>query len=87
MNSYVQLICLIVSFIYGFFLNITNKFNFKIIKNKNIILKIIISLLYLFNISLLYVSFLYKINNGILHIYFILFIFMGYLFGVRKCIL
>lgn len=85
MNSYVQLICLIVSFLYGFFINITNNINFKIINNKNIFIKIIISLLYLFNISLLYVVFLYKINNGMLHIYFTLLIFIGYLFSVKRC--
>ncbi len=78
MNSYIQLICLIISFIYGYFLCIANEFNKLLIKDKNIILKFVISLLYLFNISLVYVVFLYYINSGVLHMYFILLILLGY---------
>lgn len=79
MNSYIQLFCIVVSFFYGYFLYYFNNFNYKIIENKNILIKIIISILYVFNVSLVYVVFLYYINNGILHIYFILFIIIGYL--------
>lgn len=78
MNSYIQLVCLVVSFFYGCFLCLANHFNYRIIKNKNLVLKIIISGLYVFNVSLLYVVFLYYINSGILHIYFILFMLFGY---------
>lgn len=85
MSSYIQLICLTVSFIYGMLVYYLNVLNEKMIKNKNFISKIIISLLYIFNVSLLYVVFLYKINSGILHIYFILFIIIGHIFiSVKK---
>lgn len=80
MNSYIQLICLIVSFLYGIFLYYSNIFNIKVISNKNIFFKILISILYLFNISLLYVCFLYKVNGGVLHLYFVLLIVLGYIF-------
>lgn len=84
MNSYVQFICLIVSFVYGIFLYYGNKINVRIISNKNVLLKIFISVLYVFNISLLYVGFLYKINGGILHIYFVLLIIIGYVLTCVK---
>ncbi len=79
MNSYIQLISLIVSFLYGYILYYLNKFNIKIINKKNLVFKIIISFLYIFDISLLYVVLLYILNKGILHIYFVLFIILGYL--------
>ncbi len=86
MNSYIQLASLIMSFGFGIFLYYLNKFNLKVIKNKNIILKSIICFLYLFDISLLYVVILYNLNNGILHIYFILCILLGYgIVCVKKC--
>lgn len=84
MNSYIQLFCLVVSFLYGIFLYYANKFNVKVIDNKCILLKIIISMLYLFNISLLYVCFLYKINGGILHIYFVVLIILGFVLTCVK---
>lgn len=85
MSSYIQLICLIVSFCYGACINYANRFNLKLIRNKMIISKFIIVLLYIFNMSLLYVVFLYKINDGMLHHYFVLFIILGYYFiDVKK---
>lgn len=85
MNSFVQLICLFVSFSYGIMLYYTNIFNIIIIDNKNVLIKLIISLLYIVLMSMIFVSFLYKINGGVLHIYFILFITLGYvLICVKK---
>lgn len=78
MNSYVQLFTLSGSFVYGVILYYLNIFNKNIIKGKNIVFKVLISVLYVFNISLLYVCFLYKLNNGVLHIYNILFMLTGY---------
>lgn len=79
MNSYIQLISLVSSFAYGVLLFYLNRFNYKLIKDKNIISKILISILYVFNVSMLYVCFLYRLNNGILHIYNVLFIVLGYI--------
>ncbi len=85
MNSYVQLLVLCISFVYGVLLYYLNRFNCRLIKSKNIISKVLISSLYLFNISLLYVCCLYYLNGGVLHIYFVLFIVMGYiLISVNK---
>ena len=80
MNSYIQLVSLLSSFIYGLFLYYLNCFNYNLILKKNILLKIVISVLYIFNMSLSFVCFLYWLNGGILHIYNILFIILGYVF-------
>ena len=86
MNSYIQLISLVTSFIYGILLYFFNKYNYKLIEKCNIIAKIVISLLYVFNISLIFVCFLYYLNGGILHIYNLLFILVGYsLVAIKKC--
>ncbi len=85
MNSFIQVISLGSSFVYGILLYYLNNVNYRIIRNKNIIAKLLISILYLFNVSIIYVIFLYKLNNGILHIYNILFILVGYvLIAVKK---
>ena len=78
MNSYVQLICLVFSFLYGIIINYFNKFNLRIVNDKNIFIKVLIICLYIFNISLLYMVFLYRLNYGMLHYYFILFIILVY---------
>lgn len=60
-------------------------FNYKILKGKNILVKILGSILYILNVSLLYILFLYKINYGVLHIYFVLFMILGYIgISVKK---
>ncbi len=84
MNSYIQLVCMIGSLLFGACLYYMNKVNTRLISNKNILIKILISILYLFNVSLLYVVLLYRINDGILHIYFVLFIIIGYIFMCVK---
>lgn len=86
MDSYIQLVCLVVSFFFGVLIYYFNKFNSILVKNKNIILKIVISLLGLNILALAYVVFLFLINGGVLHIYFIFLMILGYLFfNVKKC--
>lgn len=85
MNSYVQFVCLVVSFLYGVLLYYLNKFNYTFLRKKGILVKVVGSGLYLLNVILLYILFLYKINSGMLHIYFILFMILGYAFiSVKK---
>lgn len=85
MNSYIQLICLVVSFLYGILLYYCNNINYRLFKDKNILLRSIGGILYINNMALLYIGFLYNINFGIMHIYFILFIVLGYVFvSVKK---
>ena len=78
MDIKIQIICIIVSFLYGILLYITNSINNKINKSKNIIIHMIIDILYTFIIVLLYIVIIYKINKGIFHIYFFLIMSISY---------
>ena len=84
MNSYIQLLVIVYSFCYGFFIYKLNKIQMNILLNKNIFNKVLIMFLYCNIIALLYVLILIKINNGILHLYFIMSLIIGYLVASRK---
>ena len=83
MNSYIQLFCLALSFVYGCVICLLNNFNYKLLRSKNILLKLFVSGLYIFDISLLYIVILYIVNDGILHIYFILLMIFGYILTLK----
>ena len=85
MDVKIQLICILISFLYGLFINITFRLNYKINQNKNILTHIIIDLLYVYIIVLLYTLVIYNINDGIFYIYFLLLILLGY-FMYNKCV-
>ena len=75
MNVSIQILCLLISFIYGMFIYIS----YNSIKKYNIF----INLLYVYIIVITYIIIIYKINKGIFHIYFYLLIILGYLFMSR----
>ncbi len=85
MDIQVQILCFIVSFIYGVFYNLISKLNYKIIENKNVFLKIVITSIFIFNSIILYLIILYKINFAIYHIYFLFILILGYIFSSRMC--
>ncbi len=78
MNVLIQIICIAISFIYGFIVFIGYKYNNKL-GNNNFIWQLVFSLLYSFISVLLYVIIIYKINGGIFHIYFIFSLIIGYI--------
>lgn len=79
MSLKLQIISLIVSFLYGIFFSFTLKINYKIVYNNNKILKIIGTFLYIIANALLYFYLLLKINNGIVHIYLLLSLLIGFI--------
>jgi hypothetical protein len=80
MRLNIQIYSLIFSFIFGTFFYFVLDFFSKIVKKYRLWLKIIISLLFTFVISIVYFLGLLYINNGYLHIYFLLSILVGYMF-------
>lgn len=80
MNIIIQLVCIIISFIYGIFIYFFVKLNKKLIYKNNILFQIIYRLVTTFLLVLLYIIIIYKINKGIFHVYFIILIIIGYLF-------
>lgn len=85
MDNAIQLVSFLVSFLYGMFIYFTSLLNYKIILNKNIYFKYLISICYTVVISLLYVIIMYKINEGVIHIYFVITILLGFILSF-KCL-
>ena len=79
MSVSIQLICMVISFIYGMLVNILLIINKYLTKNNNYYINIIYNLIYTYIIVLLYVIIIYKINKGVFHIYFHILILLGYL--------
>ena len=78
MNLKLQIISLIISFIYGILFSKLLKINYKIIYNNKKIIKIIGTFIFIIVSSLLYFYILLKINNGMIHIYLFLSLLFGY---------
>lgn len=84
MHTYIQLLSLISSFIFGIFFSILTNLNYKYIFSKNVFYKIFFNLIFIIDIVLLYMLLILKINGGIFHIYFIFMVIIGYLLSYKK---
>lgn len=83
MNSYVQVISLLVSFIYGIVFYILSKFNKYIISNKNNIVKLLVTTVYVVDMVIIYIFIMYKINFGNIHPYFIISLILGFALSIK----
>lgn len=81
-----QIISIVFSFFYGAFVSIIYNFNYKLLFDVKKILKIIFSLVFTFNLVVIYFLFIKKINGGIIHPYFYLIIVVGFFsfFNISK---
>lgn len=75
----VQVISLLVSFLYGIFFYLTLEINSRFIYYSNFFVRIVYSFLFVIFHTLLYFLFLMYINNGYVHIYFLFCMILGYL--------
>ena len=83
MDIIIQIICMIISYIYGFLIRIFIRFNNKIFKTNKTYLMIIYKFIYTFIIVISYVIVIYKINMGVFHIYFLILMLLGYVNSKR----
>lgn len=83
MNSYVQVISLLVSFIYGIVFYILSKFNKYIVSNKNNIVKLLVTTVYVVDMVIIYIFIMYKINFGNIHPYFIISLIFGFVLSIK----
>ena len=67
MNSYVQVISFLVSFIYGIAFYLFARFNKFMLSNKNNVIKLLVTLVFVIDMVILYIYLMYKINFGIIH--------------------
>ena len=79
MNSKIQVITFIFSFVYGFIYFYLVKLNKYLIRNDKRLIKYIDTSLFTLDSVLLYVVLNYKINNGYFHIYFVLILLFGFI--------
>ena len=79
MDIKIQIISLIASYVFGILFYILNKINSKIIYQKNRIIQSLSTILFIYNIVLLYIIIMFKINHGTFHIYFIFMIILGFI--------
>lgn len=77
MDAKTQIIVLLFSFIYGFIYYYLLHLNKSLIKKQNRIYRSIITILFMYNIVLLYIIIVFKINNGKFHPYFFIMIILG----------
>lgn len=78
MSSYIQLVSLAFSFLYGAFFYLLARFNKYILINKNVFIKFIISFVFVIDAVILYIYLMFKINNGYFHGYFLFMILLGF---------
>ena len=83
MTSKIQLITLGISLIYGFLFYYLYKINYKIIKGKKRFYQSLITILFMYNIVLIYIIIIFKINNGIFHPYFFFIMILGFYLNVK----
>ena len=83
MNSYVQVISLLVSFIYVIVFYILSKFNKYIISKKNNIVKLLVTTVYVVDMVIIYIFIMYKINFGNIHPYFIISLILGFVLSIK----
>ncbi len=78
MTSYIQIISFLISFIYGIFFYLLSRFNKYILDNKNKLITLIITTIFIIDIVILYIYIIYKINHGYFHIYFLITVIIGF---------
>lgn len=83
MDAKTQIIVLIFSYFYGFFFYYLSNINKKIINKKNKLYRSLITILFMYNIVLIYIIITYKINNGKFHPYFFIMILLGFYSSIK----
>lgn len=78
MDSYVQVVSFLVSFLYGVIFYLLTRFNYFILENRKSLTKFIITLVFIVDIVILYVYIMYRINQGYFHIYFVITVILGF---------
>ena len=76
----VQILSLMVSFLYGCFFYILLELNVKFIYSYSLVVRVIVSFLFVLFNTLLYFLILVYVNNGYVHVYFLFSLILGYIF-------
>lgn len=83
MPANIQLIALGASYLFGFIFYYLYKINYIIIKGKKRFYQSLITILFMYNIVLIYIIMIFKINHGMFHLYFFIMIVLGFLTNIK----
>ena len=89
MNSYIQVISFLISFVYGVIFYLFTRFNKFMLSNKNNVIKLLVTLVFVIDMVILYIYIMYRVNFGMIHPYFVAAVLIGYIamiFLYDKCI-
>ncbi len=78
MNSYIQVISFLISFVYGVIFYLFTRFNKFMLSNKNNVIKLLVTLVFVIDMVILYIYIMYRVNFGMIHPYFVAVVLIGY---------
>lgn len=81
MNSNLQLISFLVSFLFGLIFYFLTYINFKLIKDLKKLFQHLLTFIYVIDMTIIYIIIFYHLNKGYFHIYFIFTVFIGFILG------
>lgn len=84
MDLKTQIISFLFSFVFGIIFSICTNLNYRFLFTKKLVFKILITIIYVIDFSLLYFLIMQRISYGMIHVYFFLAIGMGYLVGTVR---
>ncbi|MBR4230768.1 MAG: hypothetical protein IKR74_01250 [Bacilli bacterium] len=83
MNVNEQITALCFNFIYGFTIYYAVIINYLFIKNEVLIVKLLITSLFLIDFTIIYLMIIYKLNYGMFHIYYLIAFVLGYILSLK----
>ena len=78
MEVSLQIISILISFLFGIFFYLFSRIHFSCVSKSCLFFKFITTFLFVFDSVLAYVILFYYVNEGIFHIYFLLSVVLGY---------
>lgn len=78
MTAWLQLLTIVINVIYGFILFFITYLNYLFIKDEPVIVKILITLVFMLDYTFIYLIIFYKLTSGIFHIYYLPAFMLGY---------
>ncbi len=79
MDNHIQLLSFFYSFLFGIFFSFVSRFHYGFISSLKNWFRYLLTILFILDISLLYILMMYYINHGVVHLYFVLFTMLGYI--------
>lgn len=78
MDNRIQLLSFFFSFLYGILFSFLSRYHYKLVNQLKSWFRYLLTILFILDISLLYILLLYYINHGVVHLYFLIVTFLGY---------